>query len=83
MADDFEIKPIEDLVHNSKELKTVLRDRAKSKLLSYGLIEREKVNGVYPLTPRGRHFESFAKEDEAEKRELYMKRNAYLRAKYW
>lgn len=62
---------------------SVLHNEAKSKLISYRLIEKEKTNGVYPLTQRGRHFESFIKEDKIEKREAYMKANAYWRAKYW
>jgi hypothetical protein len=62
---------------------SVLHNEAKSKLISYGIIEKEKTNGVYPLTQRGRHFESFEKEDKIEKQEAYMKKNAYLRARYW
>ena len=58
-------------------------DEAKSKPVSYGLIEKEKSNGVYPLTARGRHFKCFADEDKKDEREIYMKANAYLRAKYW
>ena len=68
-----------------KELEAhALMTSVKQKLLNYNLIIANSDNPtIYYLTERGNNFKSFSDEKQKHERELYLKKWAYWRSKYW
>ena len=56
---------------------------AKQKMIGFGLITKEPINGIYYLTDKGWLFSSFKTEVRFYKRERSVKNNAYWRARFW